>query len=35
SVTQPLSAAEVVVDNLRRFEAGEPMVGLVDRSRGY
>ncbi|MGJ7495477.1 2-hydroxyacid dehydrogenase [Variovorax sp. RT4R15] len=35
SMTQPLSAAEAVLDNLRRFEAGEPMVGLVDRSRGY
>jgi glyoxylate/hydroxypyruvate reductase A len=34
-MTQPLSAAEVVLDNLRRFEAGEPMVGLVDRARGY
>ena len=35
SMTQPLSAAEAVLDNLRRFDAGEPMVGLVDRSRGY
>lgn len=35
SVTQPLTAARVVLDNLRRFEAGEPMVGLVDRRRGY
>jgi len=35
SVTQPLSAAEVVLDNLHRFEAGTPMVGLVDRARGY
>jgi glyoxylate/hydroxypyruvate reductase A len=35
SMTQPLSAAEVVLDNLRRFEAGEPMLGLVDRARGY
>ncbi|MDA8445824.1 2-hydroxyacid dehydrogenase [Paracidovorax valerianellae] len=35
SMTQPLSAAGVVIDNLRRFHAGEPMVGLVDRSRGY
>lgn len=35
SMTQPLSAAEVVLDNLRRFEAGESMVGLVDRTRGY
>ena len=35
SMTQPKSAAEVVVDNLRRFRAGEPMTGLVDRLRGY
>jgi glyoxylate/hydroxypyruvate reductase A len=35
SMTQPLSAAEAVLDNLRRFEAGEPMVGLVDRAKGY
>jgi glyoxylate/hydroxypyruvate reductase A len=35
SVTRPTSAAEVVLDNLRRFEAGEPLVGAVDRSRGY
>ena len=35
SMTQPTSAAEVVLDNLRRFEAGEPLVGLVDRTRGY
>jgi len=35
SMTQPLSAAEAVLDNLHRFDAGEPMVGLVDRSRGY
>ncbi|PLC42178.1 glyoxylate/hydroxypyruvate reductase A [Ralstonia pickettii] len=35
SMTQPLSAAAVVIDNLRRFTAGETMVGLVDRSLGY
>ncbi|MFT4192418.1 MAG: glyoxylate/hydroxypyruvate reductase A [Comamonas sp.] len=35
SVTQPLTAARAVIDNLRRFEAGEPMAGLVDRQRGY
>ncbi len=35
SMTQPGSAAEVVLQNLRRFEAGEPMTGLVDRARGY
>jgi glyoxylate/hydroxypyruvate reductase A len=35
SMTHPLSAARVVLENLRRFESGEPMVGLVDRQRGY
>jgi glyoxylate/hydroxypyruvate reductase len=35
SMTQPISAAEAVLDNLRRFEAGEPMIGLVNRARGY
>lgn len=35
SMTHPLSAAEVVLDNLRRFAAGAPMLGLVDRARGY
>ena len=35
SMTQPGTAARVVLDNLRRFEAGEAMVGRVDRARGY
>jgi glyoxylate/hydroxypyruvate reductase A len=35
SMTQPLSAAEVLLDNIERFEAGERMLGLVDRARGY
>ncbi|MEP7296479.1 MAG: glyoxylate/hydroxypyruvate reductase A [Burkholderiales bacterium] len=35
SMTQPQTAAEAVLDNLRRFEAGEAMVGRVDRTRGY
>lgn len=35
SMTEPVGAAEAVLDNLRRFEAGEPMLGLVDRARGY
>ena len=34
SMTQPASAARVVLDNLRRFARGEPLVGLVDRARG-
>ena len=35
SMTEPVGAAEAVLDNLRRFEAGETMLGLVDRSKGY
>ncbi|MGV2288634.1 glyoxylate/hydroxypyruvate reductase A [Trinickia sp. YCB016] len=35
SMTQPESAVEVVLDNLRRHREGAPLVGLVDRSRGY
>jgi glyoxylate/hydroxypyruvate reductase A len=35
SMTQPDSAAEVVLDNIRRHEAGLAMHGLVDRTRGY
>ncbi|MGJ7582056.1 2-hydroxyacid dehydrogenase [Variovorax sp. RHLX14] len=35
SMTQPLSAAEAMLDNIARFEAGEPMLGLIDRKLGY
>ncbi|RUU81202.1 MULTISPECIES: glyoxylate/hydroxypyruvate reductase A [unclassified Mesorhizobium] len=35
SVTQPASAAQAVVDNIRRYRAGLDPIGLVDRSRGY
>jgi glyoxylate/hydroxypyruvate reductase A len=35
SMTQPQTAARVVIDNLRRHSRGEPLVGLVDRTRGY
>lgn len=35
SMTQPETAVEAVLDNLRRHKEGLPMVGLVDRSRGY
>ena len=35
SMTQPHTAARVVIDNLRRHARGEPLVGLVDRMRGY
>lgn len=35
SATQPLSSAQVVIDNLCRHARGEPLVGRVDRARGY
>jgi glyoxylate/hydroxypyruvate reductase A len=35
SQTVPQTAARAVIDNLRRFESGEPLIGLVDRLRGY
>ena len=34
-MTQPQTAARVVIDNLRRHARGEALVGLVDRVRGY
>jgi glyoxylate/hydroxypyruvate reductase A len=33
--TNPRRAAAVVVENLRRLDAGEPLVNLVDRAAGY
>jgi glyoxylate/hydroxypyruvate reductase A len=35
SMTQPQTAARVVIDNLRRHARGEPLVGLIDRAQGY
>ena len=35
SETQPETSARVLLDNLRRHRRGEPLVGVVDRSRGY
>lgn len=35
SMTQPESAGRVLLDNVRRHMAGEPMIGLVDLGRGY
>lgn len=35
SVTQPESAAQAVIENIRRHRAGLDPIGLVDRSRGY
>lgn len=35
SETRPESAARVIAENIRRGEAGEPFLFLVDRARGY
>jgi glyoxylate/hydroxypyruvate reductase len=35
SMTQPQTAARAAIDNMRRFARGEPLVGLIDRERGY
>lgn len=35
STTRPVSACRVIADNIRRNEAGEPMLHLVDRGAGY
>lgn len=35
SATQAETAADALLDNLRRHEAGLPLEGVVDRSRGY
>lgn len=34
-MTQSDSAVQVVIDNRRRFQAGQPLPGLVDRQAGY
>ncbi|RWJ65012.1 MAG: glyoxylate/hydroxypyruvate reductase A [Mesorhizobium sp.] len=35
SVTQPHTAAQSAVDNIRRHRAGKALIGLVDRRLGY
>src|SRR6056297_1710090 len=35
SETRPASAARVIAENIRRGEAGEPFLHLVDRDKGY
>ena len=35
SVTQPVTAARAVIENIRRHRAGLDPIGLVDRSQGY
>jgi glyoxylate/hydroxypyruvate reductase A len=33
--TRAITAARVIAENIRRGEAGEPLLHLVDRSLGY
>ncbi|RWM41725.1 glyoxylate/hydroxypyruvate reductase A [Mesorhizobium sp.] len=35
SVTQPQTAAQSVVENIRRHRAGKELIGVVDRTLGY
>lgn len=35
SMTQPETAIEVVLENIQRHRSGQPLLGLVDRERGY
>jgi len=35
SETRPSTASEVIVENIRRGEAGLPFLHLVDRAAGY
>ncbi len=35
SMTQPETAVDAVIDNICRHREGLPMIGLVDRARGY
>ena len=35
SMTQPATAAAILLDNIRRHQKGEALIGLIDRSRGY
>jgi glyoxylate/hydroxypyruvate reductase A len=34
-MTQPESAFRVLLENIRRHQRGEPMVGEIDRTLGY
>ena len=35
SMTQPETAAPILLENVRRHQRNEPLIGVVDRSRGY
>jgi glyoxylate/hydroxypyruvate reductase A len=33
--TNPTTAAPIIIDNIRRFEAGRPLLNRIDPARGY
>jgi glyoxylate/hydroxypyruvate reductase A len=35
SMTQPETAAPILLENIRRHQRGEPLAGVIDRRRGY
>jgi glyoxylate/hydroxypyruvate reductase A len=35
AATHPSTAAPIILDNIRRFEAGRPLLNRVDRAQGY
>ncbi|WP_343315856.1 glyoxylate/hydroxypyruvate reductase A [Brucella sp. BE17] len=35
SITQPLTAARSIIENIQRHLAGDKLIGLIDRTRGY
>jgi glyoxylate/hydroxypyruvate reductase A len=34
-MTQPDTAAPILLENVRRHQRGEPLAGVVDRTKGY
>jgi glyoxylate/hydroxypyruvate reductase len=34
-ITNPATAAPIILDNIRRFEEGRPLLNRVDPARGY
>jgi len=35
AATHPPTAASIILDNIRRFEAGRPLLNQVDPAQGY
>ena len=35
AVSEPEATARYIADQIRRYEAGEPLQNVVDRARGY